>query len=76
MKTRYNWNELPEWANFAATDFNGDICVSELKPQIVSGFLWWIPRSGDDERYGYFKNIGETPDWKNSLEERPKNQDA
>lgn len=90
MKTRYNWDEFPEWANFAATDPCGDIYVSEIKPKLKG--IYWTPQMktrrerykytkniGETfhrERYEYIKNIGETPDWKESLECRSKNQNT
>lgn len=75
MKTRYNWDEFPEWANFAATDFNGNICLSESVPELWdSDFAWWIQPCG--EKSLCVKNVGETPDWKESLECRPKTRNA
>ena len=34
METRYNWDEFPDWANFAATD-PYEICNRELLMQQI-----------------------------------------
>ena len=36
---RYPWDKAPEWANYAATDDDGDLWFYENKPDCKSG-VW------------------------------------
>lgn len=63
-----SWANAPEWAMFKAQDNSGMICWYEIKP--VPQCLVWTPLSGR------FKvacvEHSDTPDWHETLEERPK----
>ena len=67
-KTRYDWSEAPEWAQWAATDKNGNMFWFDTMPQIVAGTT--IFNNGDG-RALKIDNIGMCEDWATSREERP-----
>ena len=70
METRYNWSEFPTWANYAATDPNGDVLVFESKPYFSDKLKVWFAD-------GPFYLVNETSyigivNSLNSLEKRPR----
>lgn len=66
MSTKYNWDEFPEWANYAAIDANDELYAFFSKPEIYQQV--WLAL----DFFTYIKNCGgENNDWKNSLEQRP-----
>ena len=68
-KTRYPWNEAPEWAMWGATDANGNMHWYDFEP--CHDHEEWIISSGDHE-FEFFANEGPCENWKETLEARPK----
>ena len=66
--SKYDWTNVPYWANWIATDRNGEITYFESKPYI--NMRYWLPSSGRSE--GFFIDEHDCPCWRDSLEERPK----
>lgn len=56
-----SWDKAPEWANYLAMDENRDWCWYENKPSCKT--TMWVVNGGK------WKNA--TPDWENTLEQRP-----
>ena len=75
MKTRYNWDEFPECANYASTDANGDLFVWSVKPRL-SYNGWRLSLSDELEQFLYIKKCDADENWRNSLEQRPQNQNT
>jgi hypothetical protein len=71
MKTRYNWDEFPEWANYATTDADGDLFVWSHKPKI--GFAGWRFAIGS---FWFIKKCDADENWRDSLEQRPSLDDT
>lgn len=70
-----NWNTAPTWANYAAMDENEDWFWYELKPEI--DYDWGCFLSPENGRHDFFTTLGpDCQDWKKSLTQRPKNQNA
>lgn len=67
-KTRYDWSKAPEWAQWAATDKNGNVFWFNTMPQIVAGTT--IFNNGDG-RPLKIDNLGMCEDWATSREARP-----
>ena len=65
-KTRYPWNEAPEWAMWGATDLNGKRYWYQHKPIKADGC--WI--SGG--RILHSVHTGLRENWKETFEARPK----
>ena len=69
-KTRYDWSKAPEWANWAATDENGNIYMYRRRPKITE-FGDWM-HDGSEYDLIYESSGGENcADWAASLECRP-----
>ena len=66
-KTRYPWNEAPEWAMWVTTDANGDLNWFWHKP--YHDHEKWLRLIGD---YEFFTNEGPCENWEQTLEARPK----
>jgi len=66
-KTRYPWNEAPEWAMWGATDADGLLNWLENKP--IDDHEEWLVLDGKHE---FFTNEGPCENWKETLEARPK----
>jgi hypothetical protein len=66
-KTRYPWNEAPEWAMWGTTDANGDIYWYKNEPH--HDHEEWLISSWD---YEFFTNEGPCENWKKTLGARPK----
>jgi hypothetical protein len=66
-KTRYPWNDAPEWAMWGATDANGDRIWHDVEP--CHDHEEWLRSIGD---YEFFANEGPCENWKETLEARPK----
>lgn len=64
-----DWDNLPEWANWYAVDNCGYISVFEQKPS--KGKAVWHDNGGQ-WNYVYPLEENDTPDWQNSLQQRPK----
>lgn len=66
-----DWSKAPVWANWLATDVNGDQYWFASKPFVVPGRTYW--KSGDAafklrrSRKSYAEN------WQESLRQRPNN---
>ena len=62
--SRYNWNSLPEWINYAFTDQDGDIFGCDNMPCTREGF-----HGHPNDKWEY---LGNKPvsDWQDSLEGR------
>ena len=73
MKTRYNWDEFPEWANYASTDANGSLFVWSHKPKMGYEYPGWRFAIGN---FWFIKKLDADDNWRNSLEQRPQNQNA
>jgi len=69
-KSLVNWNEVPDWAQWAAQDRNGYIFIFENKPD--RGENVWFESNKDDNRWNYIDFSGrENLNWRNTLEKRP-----
>lgn len=67
-KTRYDWSKAPRWAQWAATDLDGEVFWYENKPS--SGAGYWRTVFGQDK---HFEKISDyCKDGQDSLEQRPK----
>lgn len=53
--------DLPEWANFLATDRNGDVFVYESRPEA------FLDSWGNGRRTKQLSNIGKTINWRETL---------
>jgi hypothetical protein len=61
--SKYPWDEAPEWANYASTNWDGSRFWSENKPKFKDGYWLNIPKGKFSEIKNKF--------YENSLEERP-----
>jgi hypothetical protein len=66
-ETKYDWSIAPDWAQWAATDRDGDMYWYGNKPNI--GIRCWL--NVDPGGCIFFDSIPECKDWKDSLEARP-----
>jgi hypothetical protein len=66
--TMYDWSKAPDWAQWAATDEEGDVNWYEEKPTIDNYIGGWLP---ERKRYNYASAVNRIVAWKDSLEERP-----
>ena len=64
-ETRYDWSIAPEWAQWAATDKDGEMYWYDKKP--LTGGISWI----NNHVSVSFDIAPECKDWKDSLEARP-----
>lgn len=66
-KTKYDWSEIPDWAQHVAIDSKGDQFAFEEEPKLHYGGFW--------AKYGgrscFLENVGFCENWKDSLEKRP-----
>jgi hypothetical protein len=62
QETKYPWHEAPEWAEWAATDSDGEKTWFEEEPFLVKGV--WMVITGECLSF-------EIPNHKDSLESRP-----
>ena len=68
-KTRYTWDEAPEWAMWGATDVNGDMNWYDFEPSYDNDDYQWLISYGEHK---FFTNEGPCENWKETLEARPK----
>ena len=66
-KTRFPWNEAPEWAMWVATDLKGDLNWYDFEP--YHDHEEWLTSRGNHE---FFTNNGPCENWEETLEARPK----
>ncbi|WOZ15001.1 hypothetical protein GNVKYODX_CDS24 [Acinetobacter phage vB_AbaM_AB3P2] len=69
--SKYDWAEIPNEFNFAATDKDGTICYFAKEPHIEDDCDYWTNKATTNYVVT-LKNLGNLDDWKDSLEERPK----
>ena len=67
-ETKYPWKDAPEWANYAATDSDGDKCWFEFEPTLAIHTGVWR-----NDQEGRMVMFDDADDWKKSLEKRPAN---
>jgi len=69
-KTLYDWSQAPEWANWAATNEDGEVWWHERKPEILErdDYLWFDKKRC--ELAGESIKLRSVP-WDQSLEQRP-----
>lgn len=67
-KSRYSWDKFPKWVKYVAIDERGDMFGYEEEPKRHYRGYW----AKCDGKSCLLENVGLTPDWENSLEERPK----
>ena len=69
-KTLYDWSKAPEWANWAATDGDGEVCWFEEKPEPLEEYdgLWCTEKCGKTAEEAV--KLRSVP-WDQSLEQRP-----
>jgi len=70
-QTRYNWAEIPEGYDWAATDLSGLIYAYDFEPK--KGQEWWYS-SLITNKVKYIKDTGMCKTWAESLECRPQTQ--
>lgn len=68
MINRYSWINVPGWAQYKATDKNGDVFAYEFKPMLSKSRGEWCLKGG--ECAVVFEQVDAT-DWQDSLEQRP-----
>lgn len=73
MKTRYNWEEFPEWANYATTDSGGYLFVWSHKPKMGYLYPGWLFAIGN---FRFIKKCDPDENWRDSLEQRPSLDDT
>ena len=70
--TMYNWSDAPDWAQWAATDKNGDVHWYKAKPYIPVAVMpcdyQWLP---NEDSYEFAYQKASIVNWEESLEERP-----
>ena len=71
MNLKYNWDELPKWANYAAIDEDESLFVYEDKP--LKQKHVWVQNLGSSE---FIEMHEEGGDWETSLEQRPSLDDT
>lgn len=73
-KTKYPWDFAPKWAEYAATDQNGDAWWYSERPNKYD-VDWWSIRFGclpEPVQARFFcHDSPHAADWQNSLEKRP-----
>jgi hypothetical protein len=74
--TRYNWSkDIPDWANWMATDPDGSTHAFDYNPHIdnISHDEWMRTNDRGDDRHQTIirANGNPCPDWRDSLEHRP-----
>ena len=71
MKTKYNWDNYPKWVKYVAVDDTLELWGFSHKPYIIESMGCWT--TGNESHH---KNIQlghvYVPDWKSSLQRRPK----
>lgn len=70
-QTRYDWSEIPEGFDWAATDLNGLVYAYDCAPK--KGRSWWYPAKTVN-KVKYIKDTGMCKTWRESLEQRPQTQ--
>jgi len=75
--SKYDWSNVPKEVNWIATDADGIVSGFSEKPFVLNGTLWLCNCDHPDswicniEPFNYHVN-NDFPNWKDSLEERPK----
>jgi hypothetical protein len=72
-QTKYDWSKAPDWAQWAATDYDGRSYFYETKPFPHSVGEWdRFSGHGGLDRIWLIRDSGEVCNtWKDSLEARP-----
>ena len=67
MKTKYDWRNIPDWAQYVAVDSYNQKMAFEREPYLhIGGF--WATYTGES---CIIENVGSCENWKESLEKRP-----
>jgi hypothetical protein len=68
MKTKHNWRNIPDWAQYVAVDSYGQKMAFEREPHIHTGGFW-VSYTGES---CLIEQTESAEKWDNSLEKRPK----
>ncbi len=66
---RYDWSKAPEWANWAATDRDGQASWYANRPEMGSNKTVWVSATWEPDHAWYTGD--DCTDWLDSLEARP-----
>ena len=70
--SRYPWAEAPEWAEYAATDRDGEAVWYERQPRLNQKIGWWhVSYGGRQQSVSSEWPVPGVEDYKTSLEARP-----
>lgn len=73
-----DWNEAPIWAEYYSIDKDGTKVWYEDIPFCITGFIdgvrqdLWFPKGNYSRQKVHLASWGHYPEWKKSLERRPK----
>ena len=67
----YDWSKAPDWAQWAATDADGNAFWYHRKPEKSTPELVWFYTHVSDEVMPSSDILRYTSNWEDSLEERP-----
>ena len=73
-QTRYDWKAILEKypnAKYATTDEDGRVDLWRTMPEVDKWAHKWLGL--ETNPLTIYRNVGKTPDWEDSLEERPEN---
>ena len=68
MKTKYDWRNIPDWAQYIAIDSYGTKMAFEREPHAHHKGSFWVSYVGQSF---LLENVGHYENWKDSLEKRP-----